>query len=231
MPSTREAPACRAVRFRCSDPDCCVEGEAVQVPRGRSGARRAEGSRESVALHLGRPPALAEDAGHLLHRRPVDDPGRFALEDDVDPVQPEAAGAWVFAGGLHLPSTATVVRLKDGDVLTTDGPFAEGKEHIGGFTIVKAPDLDAALEWGRKLNPGDDPPSRGTAVPGLCARWLPAVLSVGVEGVAQAVRERLVPDRRRDLTWRTLRRRRPMKCETPGSIPREVVPFLVRRSS
>jgi hypothetical protein len=61
------------------------------------------------------------------------------------------AGAWVFAGGLHPPATATVVRLKDGDVLTTDGPFAEGKEHLGGFTIVKAPDLDAALEWGRRL--------------------------------------------------------------------------------
>ena len=63
----------------------------------------------------------------------------------------KAAGAWVFAGGLHSPSTATVVRLRDGDVLTTDGPFAEGKEHVGGFTIIRAPDLDAALEWGRKL--------------------------------------------------------------------------------
>ena len=63
----------------------------------------------------------------------------------------EAAGAWVFAGGLHPPSTATVVRVKDGEVLTTDGPFAEGKEHIGGVTIIKAPDLDAALEWGRRL--------------------------------------------------------------------------------
>jgi len=61
------------------------------------------------------------------------------------------AGAWVFAGGLHPPSTATVVRLQDGEVLTTDGPFAEGKEHIGGFTIVQTSDLDAALEWGRKL--------------------------------------------------------------------------------
>jgi hypothetical protein len=63
----------------------------------------------------------------------------------------KAAGAWVFADGLYPPSTATVVRLKDGDVLTTDGPFAEGKEHLGGLQIVKAPDLDAALEWGRKL--------------------------------------------------------------------------------
>ena len=72
---------------------------------------------------------------------------------DLDDLNRElkAAGAWVFAGGLHPPSTATVVRLRDGDVLTTDGPFAEGKEHIGGFTIITAPDLDAALEWGRKL--------------------------------------------------------------------------------
>ena len=72
---------------------------------------------------------------------------------DVDALNEEmkAAGVWVFAGGLHAPSTATVVRLQDGDVLTTDGPFAEGKEHVGGFTIIRAPDLDAALEWGRKL--------------------------------------------------------------------------------
>ncbi|MCW3035587.1 MAG: hypothetical protein JWM17_899 [Actinobacteria bacterium] len=72
---------------------------------------------------------------------------------DVDALNQEirAAGAWVFAGGLYPPSTATVVRLRTGDVLTTDGPFAEGKEHVGGFSIIKAPDLDAALEWGRKL--------------------------------------------------------------------------------
>jgi len=63
----------------------------------------------------------------------------------------KAAGAWVFNGALHSPSTATVVRLEHGDVLTTDGPYAEGKEHIGGFVIVRAPDLDAALGWGRRL--------------------------------------------------------------------------------
>ena len=63
----------------------------------------------------------------------------------------KSAGAWVFAGGLHPPSTATVLRASNGDVLITDGPFAEGKEHLGGFTIVAAPDLDAALDWGRKL--------------------------------------------------------------------------------
>jgi hypothetical protein len=63
----------------------------------------------------------------------------------------EAAGSWVFAGGLHPPSTATVIRVKDGDALMTDGPFTEGKEHIGGFTVIKAPDLDVALGWGRRL--------------------------------------------------------------------------------
>ena len=63
----------------------------------------------------------------------------------------KSAGAWVFNGGLCPPSTATVLRLKGGEVLMTDGPYAEGKEHIGGFVIVKAADLDAALEWGRKL--------------------------------------------------------------------------------
>jgi hypothetical protein len=75
------------------------------------------------------------------------------ISADLDALNRElkAAGAWVFAGGLHPPSSATVVRVADGDTLITDGPFAEGKEHIGGFTIVRAPDLDAALEWGRRL--------------------------------------------------------------------------------
>ena len=68
-----------------------------------------------------------------------------ALQDDL-----KAAGAWVFSGGLHNASTATVVRVTDGEVITTDGPYIEGKEHIGGFTVIKAPDLDAALEWARR---------------------------------------------------------------------------------
>jgi hypothetical protein len=63
----------------------------------------------------------------------------------------KAAGAWVFAGGLNAPSSATVVRAKGDEVLVTDGPFAEGKEYVGGFSIIKAPDLDAALEWGGKF--------------------------------------------------------------------------------
>jgi hypothetical protein len=63
----------------------------------------------------------------------------------------KAEGAWVFGEGLHAPSTATVVRMRDGEVLMTDGPYVEGKEHLGGFQIIKAPDLDAALAWGRRL--------------------------------------------------------------------------------
>lgn len=59
----------------------------------------------------------------------------------------QAEGAWVFAGGLHPPATATVVRLRDDDVMLTDGPYLETKEHLGGFWVIKAPDLDAALEW------------------------------------------------------------------------------------
>jgi len=61
-----------------------------------------------------------------------------------------AAGVWVFGGGLHEPSSATVVRATDGDPIMTDGPFAETKEQLGGFWIIEAPDLDAALAWAVK---------------------------------------------------------------------------------
>jgi len=72
---------------------------------------------------------------------------------DVHAVQREmqSAGVWVFSGGLHPASSATVLRHQDGGIVATDGPFIESKEQIGGITIVKAPDLDAALDWGRKL--------------------------------------------------------------------------------
>ena len=63
----------------------------------------------------------------------------------------KSAGAWVFGGRLHEPDTATVVRVSDGEVLTTDGPFAESKEHLGGFYIIQAEDLDAALAWASKV--------------------------------------------------------------------------------
>ena len=61
-----------------------------------------------------------------------------------------AADAMVFGGGLMPPETATVVRTEGGEVLLTDGPYAETKEFLGGFWILKCPDLDAALEWARK---------------------------------------------------------------------------------
>ena len=59
----------------------------------------------------------------------------------------QAEGAWVFGGGLHPADTATVVNAASGDVLVTDGPFAEAKEQLGGFWIIEAPDLDAAMKW------------------------------------------------------------------------------------
>jgi len=75
------------------------------------------------------------------------------ISRDLDELNQDmkAAGAWVFSAGLHPADSATVLRPHDGDVLITDGPFTEGKEHLGGFTVIKAADLDAALEWGRRL--------------------------------------------------------------------------------
>lgn len=68
-----------------------------------------------------------------------------ALNDEI-----RKAGAWVFAGGLFPSSTASTLRVKNGEVLTTDGPFAEGKEQVGGFWVIKVADLDEALTWGAK---------------------------------------------------------------------------------
>jgi hypothetical protein len=63
----------------------------------------------------------------------------------------EAAGAWVFTGALQPGSTATVLRVRGGEVVMTDGPFTEGKEHLGGFTVIQVADLDEALKWGRQF--------------------------------------------------------------------------------
>ena len=73
----------------------------------------------------------------------------FAAVDTFN-AEVKAKGAWVFAGGLHPASIATVVTAKDGEVLTTDGPYAETKEHLGGFWIIAAADLDEALAWAAK---------------------------------------------------------------------------------
>jgi hypothetical protein len=63
----------------------------------------------------------------------------------------KAEGHWVFTGGLYPPSTATVLRPVSGEIVITDGPFIEGKEHIGGFTVITVPDLDAALASARQF--------------------------------------------------------------------------------
>jgi hypothetical protein len=86
----------------------------------------------------------------------VDDGTPAPTPDEMQPVYDtvgefndrlQKSGAWVFAGGLHPRSTATVVRAEGGERLITDGPFAEGKEYIGGFWVIEAADLDAALDW------------------------------------------------------------------------------------
>ncbi|HVC03252.1 MAG TPA: YciI family protein [Candidatus Acidoferrales bacterium] len=90
-------------------------------------------------FHVEGSPALSPEATEKMFR-------------DVSALNTEmmSAGAWVFAGGLHPVSSSSVVRVQDGAVVTTDGPFAEGKEYIGGFWVIKAEDLDAALAWAAK---------------------------------------------------------------------------------
>ena len=92
---------------------------------------------------------------HYVEGQPERDPETTQQTyKDVDAVNAsmQKEGAWVFGGGLHTPDTATVVRSEKGEVTTTDGPFAEAKEHIGGFWVIKAPDLDAALDWAAKAS-------------------------------------------------------------------------------
>jgi hypothetical protein len=76
------------------------------------------------------------------------------IMEEVQKVDAEmrAAGVWVFNGGLDPASSATVVRTRAGDAPMTDGPYIEGKEHVGGFVIVKVEDLDEALKWARKVS-------------------------------------------------------------------------------
>ena len=93
-----------------------------------------------LAVHMveGQPAPAEEDVQRAY--KAVDDFNRGLQE----------SGAWVFAGGLLPPDTATVVRAAGGKVVMTDGPFAETKEQLGGFWVIRAPDLDAALAWAAK---------------------------------------------------------------------------------
>lgn len=76
---------------------------------------------------------------------PDDEMQQIFADVDTFNARLQAEGSWVFGGGLHPSSAATVVRVDNGQVVTTDGPYAESKEHLGGFWIVDVPDLDAAL--------------------------------------------------------------------------------------
>jgi hypothetical protein len=92
-------------------------------------------------------------AVHSIEGEPMPSPEQMQRAyKDVDALNSElqSSGVWVFAGGLQPPSSATVVRAQGGQVVTTDGPFAETKEQLGGFWIIDVADLDAALEWARK---------------------------------------------------------------------------------
>ena len=100
-------------------------------------------------------------AHYLLSVHSVDGELREPMTDDamkesfrqigILEAEMKASGSWVFSGRLHGPDTATVVRISNGEVLTTDGPFAESKEHLGGFYIIEAQDLDAALALASKV--------------------------------------------------------------------------------
>lgn len=90
---------------------------------------------------------------HDTHGAPEPSPETMQqMFDDVEAVNQEmrAEGAWVFAGGLREPATATVVRVERGEPVLTDGPYAETKEQLGGFWVIRANDLDEALQWARK---------------------------------------------------------------------------------
>ena len=90
---------------------------------------------------------------HHVEGEPTpDDETMQQMFKDVDAVNAELQeeGAWVFDCCLEAPNVATVVREQDGQIVTTDGPFAEAKEHIGGFWVIKTTDLDTALDWAQK---------------------------------------------------------------------------------
>jgi hypothetical protein len=83
---------------------------------------------------------------------PPDELARIVAEVGRVHGELQAAGAWVFGGGLHEPSTATVIHTRGGQVLTSDGPYVETKEQLGGFSVIDVADLDAALGWADKMS-------------------------------------------------------------------------------
>jgi hypothetical protein len=92
---------------------------------------------------------------HMVEGEPLPSDEEMAkIFHDVDVFNQKVRdkGAWVFGGGLQPVETATVVRQEKGEMIVTDGPFAEAKEHIGGFWIIEAPDLDAALVWAKEAS-------------------------------------------------------------------------------
>jgi hypothetical protein len=92
----------------------------------------------SVPMIDGAPPRPRDEATEAFERT-------ARLNEEM-----QASGVWVFGGGLLPASSATVVEVDSGEFLVTDGPFTESKEHIGGFWVIEAPDLDAALAWAKK---------------------------------------------------------------------------------
>ncbi len=115
----------------------------------RGGKRPPVKRRTTVAKYLLSVHSVDGEAGDPMTEQEMQQfMGRVGvLEEEM-----KAQGAWLFGGALHEAETATVVRVTNGDVLTTDGPFAEAKEHLGGFYIIEADDLDAALAWASKTS-------------------------------------------------------------------------------
>lgn len=91
----------------------------------------------------------------VYYEEGAEDPSPEVIQEmyaDVDAFNKkmEAAGAWVFGGGLERPETSKVVASGSDGVVVTDGPFPESKEQIGGFWVIEAENLDAALDWARE---------------------------------------------------------------------------------
>src|SRR5262249_46882092 len=100
-------------------------------------------------------------ARYMLSVHSVEDDGRAPLTAEemernwrqvqIIEADMKSTGSWVLSGRLHDLDTATVVRVANDEILTTDGPFAEAREHLGGFYMIEANDLDAALGWAAKV--------------------------------------------------------------------------------